>query len=171
MSSQPSRRKLPSPSEHVEALRKALVDVAQESFFSFAEYCGKDRFDEALAMVDVQASPGPRWMSARVEFEGAFAGRVTVIVPHTLACDMAAAIGGFMPGDEIPEPLVADSTGEFANMVCGTWLTRSCVRRRFDLQPPAVSSSESLPPAGDDDEELLLVNDWPVKLAVAFEAI
>jgi CheY-specific phosphatase CheX len=171
MFSQPSRRKVPLPSEHVEALRKALVDVAQESFFSFAEYCGKDRFDEALPMVDTQDVAGPRWVSARIDFDGAFAGRVTVIVPHVLACDMAAAIGGLMPGDEIPEPLVADSTGEFANMVCGTWLTRSCARRRFDLQPPVVTSSESLPTSGDDDEELLLVNDWPVKLAVAFEVV
>ena len=60
-----------------------------------------------------------------------------------------------------------DSTGEFANMVCGTWLTRACARRRFDLQPPVVSVVPGASASTGEDEELLLINDWPVKLAAS----
>ena len=171
MCSQPSRRRTPSPGEHVDALKKALVDVAQESFFSFAEDCSSERFSEALKMVAAaEGDPGSRWLSSYVDFDGAFAGRVTVILPFALATDMAAAIAGLMPGDRIEQPLVFDATGEFANMVCGTWLTRACVHRRFDLRPPAVSVMPVTPSEADGNEELLLVNDWPVKLVVAFAA-
>lgn len=171
MCSQPSRRRVPSPLEHVETLRTCLVDVAQESFFSYAEPCSVERFREALEMVDgAAAGSGGRWLSAHVDFDGAFAGRVTVVLPYTLSCDMAAGIAGLMPGDPIEESLVVDAIGEFANMVCGTWLTRACVHRRFDLQPPAVLVIPDLPPAPDEGEEHLLINDWPVKLAVAFAA-
>lgn len=143
--------------------------MAQESFFSYAEACSGERFREALGMVDEAASSsGGRWISAHVDFDGAFAGRVTVVVPYTLASDMAAAIAGVMPGDPIDELLVLDATGEFANMVCGTWLTRACIHRRFDLRPPAALAIPGMPAAADDGEEHLLINDWPVTLAVAF---
>jgi len=170
MCSQPSRRKTPQPSEHAEAIKKALVDVAQESFFSYAEFCTPERFHEALESVrDAVDAASPRWLAAHVEFDGAFAGRVTVVVPYSLAADMTAAVAGLMPGDPIDDVLVRDATGEFANMICGTWLTRACVRRRFDLAPPAVLAVPAMPAAGRDDE-LVLINDWPVTLAVAFDA-
>lgn len=169
MCSQLSRRRTPSPREHLETLRSCLVDVAQESFFSFAEPCSGERFRDALEMVDgAAAGSGGRWLSAYVDFDGAFAGRVTVVVPYALAVDMAAAIAGLAPGDPIDELLVLDATGEFANMVCGTWLTRACIHRRFDLRPPTVRAMPGMPPAQDDGEEHLLINDWPVKLGVAF---
>lgn len=169
MCSQLSQRRVPAFSEHVDALKQAVVDVAQESYFSFAEFCGEERFAEALGMLPEAAAGAPRWLSAHVSFAGAFAGRVTVTLPYTLAADMAAALGGLMPGDDISEALVADATGEFANMVCGTWLTRACARRKFDLDSPAVTFVSGMPTARSDEEELLLINDWPVKLAVVFE--
>jgi len=143
--------------------------VAQESFFSFAEFCGPERFGEAIAQVPPPtAVASPRWLAAGVGFSGAFAGSVTVTLPYALAADMAAALGGLAPGDAITQALVADATGEFANMVCGTWLTRACARRKFDLSSPVVTVVPGVSPSRNEDEDLLLINEWPVKLAATF---
>jgi hypothetical protein len=169
MCSQVSQRRVPAFSEHVDTLKRAIVDVAQESFFSFAEFCGPERFAEAIALVPAPMTPTtPRWIAARVDFGGAFAGSVTLTLPYALAADMAAALGGLAPGDSISEALVDDATGEFANMVCGTWLTRACIRRKFDLASPSVTTVPDLAASRTEDEDLLLINEWPVKLAATF---
>lgn len=170
MCSQPSRRNMPSPREHAAALASAVVNVAQESYFSFAEPCDAGQFDDALEAFGAQAGDRPgRWLCAHVEFDGAFAGSVAVTLPYPLATDLAAALAGVMPGDEVPEPDVLDSTGEFANMVCGTWLTSVCSRRRFDLHPPRVL--DAIPPPSrrsGEDTQFVLVNDRPMSLTVSF---
>jgi hypothetical protein len=169
MCSQVSQRRVPAFSEHVDTLKQAIVDVAQESFFSFAEFCGPERFAEAISLVPPPTVVGaPRWLAARVDFSGAFAGSVSVTLPYVLAADMAAALGGLAPGDDITQELVADATGEFANMVCGTWLTRACARRKFDLACPAVAIVPGVSPSRSEDEDLLMINEWPVKLAATF---
>ncbi len=171
MSSPLSQRRTPSPTEHVDALKQALVEVAQETFFSYAEACGADRFSEALDTVPADPATGAaRWLSARVDFAGAFAGRVTVALPYGLAADMASALAGITPDEGLTESDVLDSTGEFANMVCGTWLTRACVRRRFDLQPPAVGPAGAQAREAGPSDELILVNDQPLRLTVEFMA-
>lgn len=169
MCSQPSRRSMPSPSAHAEALTSAIVNVAQESYFSFAERCDAGQFDAALEAVgDPAANPAPRWLRADVDFDGAFAGTVAVTLPYPLATDMAAALSGAMPGDDVPESDVLDSTGEFANMVCGVWLTHTCARRRFDLQPPHVRDASAPGTPGDEGTRFVLVNDQPVSVTVSF---
>lgn len=173
MCSQPSRRSSPSPREHVGALASALVTVAQESYFSFAEPCGAGQFDSALEELGTQAPDGPgRWLRAHVDFDGAFAGTVAVTLPYPLASDLATAMAGMMPGEDVAESDVLDSTGEFANMVCGTWLTHACARRRFDLRPPRVQEAAALsaPPDPGDGTQLLLINDRPVSLTVSFHS-
>jgi hypothetical protein len=171
MSSQLSQRRTPSPTEHVEALKLALIEVAQETFFSYAEACAPERFAEALDTVPADPATGAaRWLSARVEFAGAFAGRVTVALPYGLAADMASALAGITPDEGLSETDVVDATGEFANMVCGTWLTRACARRRFDLQPPAVGRAAPQARTAGPDDELILVNDQPLRLTVEFMA-
>ncbi len=168
MCSQVSQRRVPAFSEHVETLKQAVVDVSQESFFSFAEFCGAERFAEAITLVPAPADSAPRWVVARVDFSGAFAGRVALTLPYALAVDMATSLGGLDPADGISTNLVFDATGEFANMVCGTWLTRACIRRKFDLTQPVVTTVAGVTPSRGDDEELVLINEWPVKLAVTF---
>jgi len=169
MSSVACRRRQPTFLEHRAVLQEALVAVAQESFFSFAERCDADRFGEAVAAAESKASGSAlRWLCARVDFEGAFAGRVTVTMPHALAADLVMAIAGLTPEDEIPEGLVIDATGEFTNMVCGTWLTKAAVHRKFDLQPPAVTSAGPPVERVVDGEELVLINDRPVSVRLDF---
>jgi hypothetical protein len=170
MCSQPSRRKTPMYAEHADALQRALLDVAQESFFSLAEPCEASRFNEVSTVVGSDAAGAPaRWLHAEVRFSGAFAGRVAVTMPYTLASDLLANFAGLTPGDDAPDALVIDSTGEFANMVCGAWLTRDCGRRRFDLSPPAVSEIDACVPAVDPAvDQFVLVNDQPVRLGLEF---
>lgn len=169
MSSTACHRRTPTFLEHREALQEALIAVAQESFFSFAELCDAERFGESVAAAETDAAGSAlRWLRARVDFEGAFAGRVTVTVPHTLAVELMMAIAGLTPEDEIPEGHVIDATGEFANMVCGTWLTKAAVHRKFDLQPPAVASVAPPVERFPDGEELALINDKPVSVRLEF---
>jgi hypothetical protein len=168
MSSSTCQRRTPTFAEHREALQEALVNVAQESFFAFAEICTPGRFVEALASVGFHANGGG-WLRARIEFTGAFSGAMEVTLPHALAADLLMAFTGDTPEGGVPESHVIDSTGEFANMVCGTWLTHACVHRRFDLTAPVVTDTE--PPVermADGQEELVLINDQPVSLRIEF---
>jgi hypothetical protein len=172
MCSQPSRRSTPTFAEHAEALQRALLEVTQESFFSVAEPCEPARFDEATARWAAGPDGRPaRWLRAEVRFGGAFSGRVAVTMPWALASDLLASFVGLEPGQATPESHIVDSTGEFANMICGTWLTRDCGRRRFDLQPPAVSESDARAAAvGPATDQYVLVNEQPVRLGLDFHA-
>jgi CheY-specific phosphatase CheX len=158
--------------EHAEALQRALLEVTQESFFSLAEPCEMERFDEATTAVAAGADGAQaRWLRAEVGFAGALSGRVAVTMPYALASDLLANFVGLMPGEAIPEDHVIDATGEFANMVCGTWLTHDCGRRRFDLQSPAVTDIEASAPAvGPTVDQFMLVNEQPVRLGLEFDA-
>lgn len=171
MCSLQSRRKVPTPPEHAETLRQAFVDVAQESFFSFAEPCEPARYAEAVETIPApDTAAAPRWIAGHVAFDGAFAGAVTIALPYQLATDMMMALAGLMPGDDTSEQDVIDATGEFVNMVCGTWLTRACVHRRFDLHPPRVSDTAPATAPPDEGDQLLLINDQPVRMSVEFRA-
>jgi hypothetical protein len=146
--------------------------VAQESFFAFAQICDVERFHAVVAALGARPDGlANRWLRSRVEFEGAFAGSMELTLPYTLAADLLMAFTGATPGDSAPESHVLDSTGEFANMVCGTWLTRACVRRRFDLRSPVVAPASSpVWRPTDGQEELVLVNDQPVSMKLEFRA-
>ena len=171
MCSQPSRRQTPLFTDHAEALQRALVEVTQESFFSVAEPCEVERFDEATTVFARADGAPARWLRAEVSFAGAYCGRVAVTMPYSLASDLFASFVGLMPDEAIPEDHVIDATGEFANMVCGTWLTRDCGRRRFDLQPPAVSEIDAGAAAVDPAvDQFVLVNEQPVRLGLEFDA-
>jgi len=165
MSSTTCLRHLPTFAEHRDALRDALVDVTQESFFSFAEICDPARFADAVANADGRG----RWLSSRVSFTGAFAGVLQITLPHGLAVELLAAFAGLTPDDPVSDAQVLDSTGELANMVCGRWLTKACVHRRFDLRQPEVVPAAAPPAIGAGaGEELLLVNDQPVAVRLDF---
>ncbi|MCX6537698.1 MAG: hypothetical protein NT151_01995 [Acidobacteria bacterium] len=164
------QRRTPTFAEQRTALQEALVNVAQESFFAFAEACETDRFSEALVAVGAQSAGSANdWLRSRVEFEGAFAGVIELTLPYALAADLLMSFTGLMPDEVVPESHVFDSTGEFANMVCGTWLTHACARRRFDLRSPVVTPAG--PPVErvtDGQEALMLVNDQPVSMRLEF---
>jgi hypothetical protein len=108
-----------------EALARALEMVAEESFF---------------AMVDpvparVPAVEGPM-LAAQVVFDGAFSGSVVCSMSRALAVELTSAF----TGEEVSSdgPMIDDLAGEFANMVCGRWLTDVAPNSLFRLDHPIV---------------------------------
>ena len=178
--SYPKSRQAPTFAEHADALRSALVEVAENSFFAFAVPTDADQFADLVrnpVSFDPEQPPAPtRWMKTTVRFAGAFAGQVEVVMGDGLARQLLAAFCGLAPEDELQETQVTDTAGEFGNQVCGTWLTRACQRRRFDLQPPLVEWQApdwqplDAPIANEHDGDVLVcLNDHPVRLRVHFD--
>src|SRR5262245_19928055 len=111
-----------------DAVMSALTDVAEKSFFAIVESCEADRFQEL-------AIPHSRWMTASVGFsERECAGEVRCTIPAALAERLYDAFTGRDPEDAAPPVAeVHDLVGEFANMLCGSWLTRAAGERTFAL--------------------------------------
>ena len=78
------------------------------------------------------------WLCASVSFSGAFGGQMDPALPEGLARELLGAFIGEPDPATIADLDLLDGTGEFANVTCGDWLTRSCWRRRFDLTRPDV---------------------------------
>lgn len=174
-------RPAPTFAEHAQALGAALVEVAESSFFAFAAASDRDQFAELVAhppAFDPDAPPEhPAWLVTRVAFSGAFAGHVEVAMSEPLARQLLENFVGLGPGEEVSAAQVHDSCGEFCNQVCGTWLTRACQDRRFELAPPAVhriapGTLPMAPPAEgpDDGEVLVTLNDLPLRMRIHFAA-
>ncbi|HEX7085410.1 MAG TPA: chemotaxis protein CheX [Vicinamibacterales bacterium] len=156
MSSPRLRRRTPEPAEHRESLAAALDEVAAESFFACVESPGEDASGDAGA-----------WLCVDVGFGGAFGGELRVVLPEPLARDLYCAFLGCEP-DAVPlERELFDLVGEFGNMVCGRWLTRTCGRRQFQLRAPAVRRDGS--PAVDADALCVAINGQPAWLRLRFE--
>ncbi len=156
-------RRSPDVAEHREPVQAALVEVAENSFFAFVDPLDAAQFAEMAATV-------PSWLCALVQFDGAFGGRMTVTLPEPLAHELFASFLG-EPTDTMPQdgPLF-DLVGEFGNMVCGSWLTRACQRRRFDLQHPVVTRLEAGAVRPEAPTDLLVaLNGQPAILRLSFE--
>lgn len=173
-------RRAPTFAEHADALRSALVEVAENSFFAFAVPTDPEQFVDLVRNPvsfdpDQPAAPS-RWISTTVSFKGAFAGCVEVVTTEALSRQLLSAFCGFGPDDELQAAQVTDSAGEFGNQVCGTWLTRACQRRRYDLEPPRVDwrpsdwqPLDASPSTPNDGDVLVCLNDSPVRLRVHFD--
>ena len=180
MSSLRSRRS-PAFAEHAEALTAALVEVAENSFFAFAVPSDQEQFADLVrhpVSLDPDQPPVPaRWLVTTVSFAGAFAGHLEVVTGEALSRQLLAAFCGLDPVEAVQPSQVTDSAGEFANQVCGTWLTRACQRRRFELQFARVEWQAAgwmpldPPPPGEHDGDVLVcLNDSPVRLRLHFDA-
>lgn len=172
--------KSPAPAADTnDALRDAFVDVCENSFFAYCETCNKARFAELAEQFSAPAralQDGARgrqmseWLKSSIAFSGALAGAVEVILPERLARWLVASIAGEPPENELEEYQVFDGLGEFANMICGAWLTNLFPRQAFELRPPAVTRmAPDWTPLTDsswNDERghRLAINDLPVRL-------
>ena len=145
------------------ALVQAVGDVAERSFFAYAERCDPARFAELTEGID-------RWYSASIRFEEDDAtGVVDCLLPGDLAAELFDAFSGRDPGDPSPEPeAVADLLGEFANQVCGAWLTRAANRQTFTLRPPQVVVTDANAPRSA--MLTLALNDRPLGVNVRTDA-
>jgi CheY-specific phosphatase CheX len=162
MSSLPS---LQQPSaDGVAALGDAAVQVAEESLFAYAEPCDAARTCELL-----RGRPGGEaWLTATITFAGPFDGAVRLSVSRGLAAALAAAFCG-LPIEELDEPQIVDFAGELANMVCGSWLTRSHRAERFALTAPVVTTATAGAVAADvrtRDAIGVVVTDQPIAIAL-----
>ena len=155
-------RRTPDATEHHDSVREALIEVAENSFFAFVDPVEAESAAELLATA-------PGWLQATVVFEGAFGGAMEIALAEPLAVELFTSFLGLEP-DAIPDDeRLFDLVGELGNMICGSWLTRSCQRRRFDLHHPVVTR---LPgpeaPQATPDRLVVTLNGQPVCLRLVF---
>jgi CheY-specific phosphatase CheX len=124
-------RRVSEAAEHHDAIRGAVIDVAENSFFAFVDAVEVEAAAEGASGVEV-------WLIAAVAFSGAFGGTMRIGLAEPLARELFGAFLGQNPSAAVDDGPLFDLVGEFGNMVCGAWLTRSCQRRRFDLEHPEV---------------------------------
>ena len=129
----------------------ALVEVCERSFFTTVEGCEPARFAALIKNVAsdaaLEAAAGDdafRWLKASVAFDGTLSkGVVEVIIPERLGTWLVQSMLGLTddsgePSEPLPAAQTFDGVGEFANMICGAWLTHMCGSVPFELKPPAV---------------------------------
>jgi hypothetical protein len=142
-----------------EAIFGALRTVAEQSFFASAERCDDAAFDTLAA--GVQA-----WLVSSVRFEeGASAGLMSCSLPGELAERLFHAFTGRDPSEAPALEDVDDLVGEFANMVCGVWLSRAGRGRRFALGQPGVVHARASA-AGGALRLRVVVDDAPIAITV-----
>ena len=161
MSSPPS----PQRPDGLEALGAAVRQVAEASLFACAEPYEASRTAGLL-----QARPvAEPWLTAVIAFSGPFDGMIRMALPRALAGDLAGAFCGMRP-QSLDASQVADFAGEFANMVCGLWLTQTQRSRRFELAAPvvdAVAAGRVATMAAADPGALgIALNDTPVLIGL-----
>lgn len=163
----------------------ALVQVCERSFFTMVETCDPGRFAALLknvasaAALD-EADHGPRfsWLKATVAFDGTLSkGTVDVFLPERLGGWLVESMLGLNPDDAehgaaLTEAQTFDGVGEFANMICGAWLTHMCGSLPFELTAPVVCAL----PQGwnpltdissrDDTQQLASINELPMRIVV-----
>jgi CheY-specific phosphatase CheX len=136
-----------------DALERALTLVAEESFFT---------------MVD-PASDAPlkkgSCIAACVDFTGPFTGKLCCRMTRTLAHELTSAFTGARPEDVAADgPEVADLAGEFANMVCGRWLTEVAPRALFTIARPTVERAP-----WPEGRPMAMLSEEPIWIDVAVE--
>jgi CheY-specific phosphatase CheX len=127
-----------NPASERDRIIEVLVRVAERSLFAFAEPADP-------ATIAPQIDGG--WIEAAVSFHGPFSGHVTLIVSSLLARHLCGAFLGLGPDEPLEDAAVADFVGEFANMVCGSWLTGLDASACFDLAHPQTQALVDAPPA------------------------
>jgi hypothetical protein len=137
------------------ALDRALTVVAEESFFAMVD-----------PVPDDVTLPDGHLLKARVTFDGGFAGALSCTMPRALAHELTAAFSGASPDEiAVADSAVDDLAGEFANMVCGRWLTDIAPQQLFTLTHPSVEPAAA--PGGGAPRGLL--NGQPVWIELTLE--
>jgi len=150
-----------TPTECRDELAAALVAVGEQSFFGYVNLAADKEFAAAVATVH-------QWMTAQVDFRGTQrSGRLQMALPAALAGDMLEAFLGLAEPGTAPE--LTDMIGEFANMLCGHWLTQRFPTTSFALARPVVGSDEpgpQVPWVAAAAPLLALLNEQPVAVWV-----
>lgn len=174
----------PATAEALAALRAAVEEVAEKSLCAYTEPCDRARFLDAwrttlppvtgLTLAATPAAPGAEvWYCTSVVFHGPFSGDVGIVLTRTLTLELYCSFAGMTLEENPSEAEVRDFAAEFANVVCGHWLTRTYSHLKFDLDAPVVDvllpePDGPLTPWGDLAANLFLcVNDVPIQVTYA----
>ena len=122
-----------NPADLHDALQTALIEVSENAYFVFVEPADHAQFADAVGLVK------DTWLKAAVAFEGSFAGAVEITLPEPLGQWLVTSLLGMQGDERLGEPQQFDGVGEFANMVCGAWLSRLSDDCLFELRVPAVT--------------------------------
>lgn len=144
----------PAPNTLSSSARDQLIDsatrVCETSFFAFVE----------PASSELPSTASERsWYHSSVRFSGPADGRVEIALPDDLAREIFASFLGFSDSSAANEAEIEDVVGEFANMVCGAWLTARGGQSCFSLTHPEVMMRGV--PNVDDEAIVLAVNERP----------
>lgn len=126
-----------NPTDLHDALQTALIEVSENAYFVFVEPADNAQFADAVGLVK------DTWLKASVAFEGSFAGAVEITLPEPLGQWLVTSLLGMQGDERLGEPQQFDGVGEFANMVCGAWLSRLSDDCLFELRVPAVTRMTS----------------------------
>ena len=147
------------PDAH-EAFAHALIGTAEQSFFAYVSVCGESDIAAAAGAVDA-------WFQASVSYRASVAGTVTVLLPEPLTRDLHAAFLGDVPEEPVSDGDLADFAGEFANILCGSYLTSQCPEVAVPLGAPVVTrigAALASPWVGATTAVFAMLNDQPVAL-------
>ena len=133
------------------SIEQALMNVAERSFFAFAEPAD-------LSLADALTADGPA-MIASVSFTGPTSGSLAVTMSVSLIRELAQAFSGDPDQEFTPADLI-DMAGEFANMVTGSWLTATEPNAIFNLTMPDVRDIATAAPVS----RMMQINGQPVGL-------
>lgn len=163
-----------TPTDLHDTLQEALIEVGENAYFVFVEPCDVGTF-ATLAEQERErrgAAP-PAWLMASVRFTGAFSGSVEIVLPERLGHWLVTSLLGMTPDESLPDTQMFDGVGEFANMVCGAWLSRVGDQALFELKVPAVTRlAPEWNPVGEvrGREEpmcrMVTLNDSPMRIRV-----
>jgi len=165
-----AKSQLLTPTDLHDTLQAALIEVGENAYFVFVEPCDAGAF---ATLAEQEREKGPGWLMASVRFTGAFSGSVEIVLTERLGRWLVTSLLGMSPEDEMPETQMFDGVGEFANMVCGAWLSRVGDQALFELKMPAVTRmAAEWNPVGEGRgrEELMCrmvsLNDSPMRIRV-----
>ena len=155
-----------------DALQSAVIEVCENAYFVFVEACDAPQFATLVEQVRAEKGRGPsgRWLNAAVAFHGASTGQVEVVLPERLGTWLVVSLLGLPPDAALKDTQLLDGVGEFANMVCGAWLSKANETASFTLDMPKVSrmpagwAPEPAPPDQEQAYRTVVVNDLPLEV-------
>jgi hypothetical protein len=155
-----------------DALQSAVIEVCENAYFVFVEPCDAPQFAVLVEQVRAEKGRGPsgRWLNASVAFHGASSGEVEVVLPERLGTWLVVSLLGLPPDATLKDNQLLDGVGEFANMVCGAWLSKANETASFTLDVPKVSrmpvgwTPDSAPSGDEQAYRTVVVNDLPLEV-------
>ena len=155
-----------------DALQSAVIEVCENAYFVFVEACDAPQFAALVDQVRAEKGRGPsgRWLNAAVAFHGASTGEVEVVLPERLGTWLVVSLLGLPPDATLKDNQLLDGVGEFANMVCGAWLSKANETASFTLDVPKVSrmpagwTPDSAPSGDGQAYRTVVVNDLPLEV-------